>query len=134
MSKAANPMVTVIMPAYNVSPYIEGSVRSVLEQTFSDWELLIIDDCSKDNSYELACELAKSDERIRVLRNAKNSGVSKTRNYGISQARGKYVALLDSDDQWCETKLEKQLAAKEKLLAALQEKKQQKESQSEKKG
>jgi len=119
MDKAANPIVTVIMPSYNVAPYIEGSVRSVIGQTFTDWELLIIDDCSKDNSYDIACELAKSDERIRVLKNEKNSGVSKTRNFGISQARGEYVALLDSDDQWCETKLEKQLTLMKKENAQI---------------
>jgi glycosyltransferase involved in cell wall biosynthesis len=106
----STPKVTVIMPSYNVAPYIEASVRSVVEQTFPDWELLIIDDCSKDDSYDIACRLAESDARIRVLKNEKNSGVSKTRNFGISQARGEYVALLDSDDQWCKEKLEKQLA------------------------
>ena len=119
MSKNTTPAVTVIMPSYNVAPYIEGSVRSVIAQTFADWELLIIDDCSKDNSYDIACELAASDARIRVLKNEKNSGVSKTRNYGISQARGRFVALLDSDDQWCETKLEKQLALLEKKKAQI---------------
>jgi len=67
MGKNATPTVTVIMPSYNVAPYIEGSVKSVIAQTFPDWELLIIDDCSKDDSYEIACSLAKSDARIRVL-------------------------------------------------------------------
>lgn len=119
MGKNATPTVTVIMPSYNVAPYIEGSVRSVIAQTFADWELLIIDDCSKDNSYDIACSLAESDERIRVLRNEKNSGVSKTRNYGISLAQGKYIALLDSDDQWCEEKLEKQLALLKKERAQI---------------
>ncbi len=104
------PTVTVVMPSYNVAPYIEGSVRSVIAQTFTDWELLIVDDCSTDDSYDIACRIAETDERIRVLKNEKNSGVARTRNVGIAQAKGKYVALLDSDDQWCETKLEKQLA------------------------
>jgi len=108
------PTVSVIMPAYNVAPYIEGSVKSVLAQTYADWELLIIDDRGKDNSYEIACRLAETDSRIRVLQNEKNSGVSKTRNYGIREARGKYIALLDSDDQWRPEKLEKQLAMMEK--------------------
>lgn len=112
-------LVSVIMPAYNVAPYIEASVRSVLAQSVNDWELLIIDDCSKDDSYEIALRLAQEDSRIRVLKNERNSGVSKTRNYGISMARGSYIALLDSDDQWYPEKLEKQLALMQRTGAQI---------------
>lgn len=106
----SNPLITVIMPAYNVAPYIEGSVKSVIDQTYTNWELLILEDRSTDDTYAIAQKLAQSDERIRVIQNEKNSGVAKTRNRGIQMAQGTYIALLDSDDQWYPEKLERQLA------------------------
>lgn len=104
------PVVSVVMPAYNAEKYIEASICSVLTQTFSDFELLVVDDCSKDRTAEIIKSFAAEDERIVFLQNASNSGVAKTRNYAISQARGKWVAFLDSDDLWRADKLEKQLA------------------------
>lgn len=104
------PMISVIMPAYNATKYLEEAVQSVIRQTFDDWELLIIDDCSRDETYQLMQKLQKRDSRIRILQNAENCGVAKTRNYGVSQARGEWVAFLDSDDRWDPSKLEKQVA------------------------
>lgn len=103
------PLVSVIMPAYNVAPFIEEAITSVISQTVTDWELFVIDDCSKDHTYAIASDCAKMDSRICVLRNEKNSGVAVTRNRGIDLARGKYIAFLDSDDRWHPEKLEKQL-------------------------
>ena len=103
------PLVSVIMPAYNAEKYIEEAVRSVISQTYPNWELLILDDCSADRTAELAKALADLDSRIRLLRNPQNMGVAKTRNRGFSLAKGEWVALLDSDDVWHSDKLEKQL-------------------------
>lgn len=102
-------LITVIMPVYNAERFLEKSVESVLEQTHSNLELILIDDCSKDNSLLLAERYVKKDERIKVIRNEKNQGVAITRNSGIQVAKGEYIALLDSDDVWEKNKLEKQL-------------------------
>lgn len=103
------PLVSVIMPAYNASQYIEEAITSVLKQTYENLELIVIDDCSTDNTYELICEICKNDSRIAVYRNEKNQGVAKTRNKGFKLAQGEYVALLDSDDVWHSNKIEKQV-------------------------
>lgn len=102
--------VSVVIPAYNAERYLEETVRSVLAQTYQDFEIIIVDDGSKDGTVALANRLAKEDPRITVLRNPRNQGVAETRNHGIRQATGTYIALLDSDDVWAPAKLEKQLA------------------------
>ena len=104
------PKISIITPAYNCEKYLEQSVDSVLSQTWQDWELLIIDDCSKDNTYALMQKLAKKDERIRILQNPQNSGAAATRNNGVRQASGEWIAFIDSDDLWEPDKLEKQMA------------------------
>lgn len=104
------PTVSVVVPVFNARRFLEQTVRSVREQSFADWELILADDASTDGSAALAEELAATDPRIRLLRNEKNLGVSETRNRGIRAARGEWVALLDSDDFWAPDKLEKQLA------------------------
>ena len=109
--------VSVIMPAYNAGRFLEAAVRSVMAQTMPDWELLIIDDGSSDDSRAIAQALAGEDSRIRFLPNEKNMGVSRTRNRGLELARGAYVALLDSDDIWLPHKLERQLARLEETSA-----------------
>ncbi|MGM9616110.1 glycosyltransferase family 2 protein [Butyricicoccus sp.] len=104
------PEVSVVMPAYHAEPYIERAVRSVLEQTMQDFELIIIDDCSQDGTYDMICSMAAADSRIRPFRNEVNAGVAATRNRALDLCRGQYVALLDSDDIWHADKLEQQLA------------------------
>lgn len=104
------PKVSVIVPAYNAEKTLEAAVRSVLAQTMTDWELLLLDDCSRDGTWALAQRLAGEDERIRILRHDANRGVSYSRNLGVRTAEGEYVAFLDSDDLWAPDKLEKQLA------------------------
>lgn len=108
-----NPLVSVIMPAYNAEKYIAEAIQSVISQTYTNWQLLVIDDCSTDRTAEIAEEFEKTDQRIRALRNPKNMGVAKTRNRGLDLAEGEWVALLDSDDRWHKEKLEKQLAVAE---------------------
>lgn len=108
--KSGSPLVSVIMPAYNAEPYIEEAIRSVLNQTLTDLELIVIDDCSPDDCFAIAHEFADRDQRVTVLRNEFNSGVAVTRNRGIDLARGEYIAFLDSDDVWHPEKLERQLS------------------------
>lgn len=104
------PLISVIMPAYNAGRFIEEAIRSVMEQTYTNWELLVLDDGSRDDTLAIAQRLAAEDNRIRVLPNEQNMGVAKTRNRGFDLCRGDYAALLDSDDRWYPQKLEKQLA------------------------
>ena len=102
-------LVSVVMPAYNMERFIEAAIRSVQVQTYENWELLVIDDCSGDRTCEIVAELAAQDTRIRLIRNEENMGVAKTRNRGFELAQGQYVALLDSDDLWRSEKLDSQL-------------------------
>ena len=101
-------MISVILPVYNRAATLPRCVRSVLAQTRADWELIAVDDGSSDAS--IAAIEAFGDARIRVLRHEKNSGPGAARNTAIKAARGEYLALIDSDDEWLPTKLEKQLA------------------------
>lgn len=102
-------LVSIITPSYNASKYISVAIESVLSQTYQNWEMLITDDCSIDGSLEIAERYCRRDERIKLFQLKKNSGVATARNYSISQARGKYIAFLDSDDMWLPNKLEEQL-------------------------
>ena len=108
-AESDSPLVSVLMPAYNAEKYIEKAIRSVIAQTVSDWELVIIDDYSQDRTCQIAEALARADARIRLYRNEQNQGAARTRNRGLDLCRGQYVALLDSDDVWYPEKLEKQL-------------------------
>ena len=107
-------LVSVVTPAYNCEKYLRQTVESVIRQTFEQWEMIIVDDCSTDGTLALAQRLAAQEKRIRVLRNEINQGVSLTRNRGIAEARGEYIALLDGDDLWERDKLERQVALLEK--------------------
>lgn len=107
------------MPAYNAEKYIEAAIRSVLRQTWTEFELLVIDDCSRDSTAEIAERLAAEDGRITLLRNAENAGVSASRNRGVREARGEWIAFLDSDDLWREDKLERQLELQRRAEADL---------------
>lgn len=117
-------LVSVIMPSYNTGRFIAESIRSVMAQTYSDWELIIVDDCSTDDTMNVvqsvipavpSCVILRSEatkdptSRIRVLQNATNSGAAVSRNRALREARGKYIAFLDSDDLWAPDKLEKQI-------------------------
>lgn len=109
-----NGLVSVIMPMYNCAAYLEESVRSVVNQTYQNWELLIVDDMSTDGSWEIAKKLAEQDPRIRLLQNKKNSGAAVSRNYALREAKGKWIAFLDSDDVWLPEKLSEQICFMEK--------------------
>lgn len=111
MIKESNPYVSVIMPSYNSADFIELAVNSVLQQTFDNFELIIIDDCSSDNTRDILQKISKTDERIRLVLSDKNEGAAITRNKGLDLCRGAFVALIDSDDIWAKEKLELQVAA-----------------------
>lgn len=101
-------LVSIIMPSYNTERYIGNSIRSVIQQSYSNWELIIIDDCSTDHTDAVVNQFL-SDKRIRYLKNNENSGAAISRNRGLKAARGQWIAFLDSDDLWMPKKLEKQI-------------------------
>ena len=103
------PLVSVIMPAYNVEPYVGDAIRSALAQTFTDFELIVVDDGSKDGTAEVVKELARQDRRVSLVQQA-NRGLAGARNSAMRAARGEFFALLDSDDMWDPQYLEAQLA------------------------
>lgn len=102
-----NELVSIIMPSYNTAAYIADSIRSVQAQTYENWELIIVDDCSTDDTDAVVASF--SDNRIRYLKNPVNSGAAVSRNYALREAKGKWIAFLDSDDLWEPEKLEKQI-------------------------
>lgn len=103
-------MISIITPCYNAGNYISHTIESVINQTFKDWEMLIIDDCSTDNSRLIIEEYASKDSRIKYLKTDYPSGSpSLPRNIGIEKSSGKYIAFLDADDLWIPEKLEKQI-------------------------
>jgi glycosyltransferase involved in cell wall biosynthesis len=105
-------LVSIIMPSYNTAPYIRETIQSVLNQTYQNWELIIVDDCSTDNTDEVVASV--KDERIRYYHNEKNSGAAVSRNRALREAKGRWIAFLDSDDLWMPEKLDKQISFMEK--------------------
>src|SRR5438128_1632773 len=100
MSKQANrPLVSIVMPVYNYENYVTAAVDSLLKQTYENLEIIVIDDQSKDDSWRVIQELAKKDKRIRPFQNPKNLKQTRTRNFGIGQAKGEFVAFMDADDE-----------------------------------
>ena len=102
-------LVSVIMPSYKCGKYIAESIKSVQYQTYQNWELIIVDDCSGDGTVATVLELKKEDDRINLYQNSVNSGAAVTRNTALRNAKGRWIAFLDSDDLWEPTKLEKQI-------------------------
>lgn len=102
-----NELVSIIMPSYNTGANIGKSIESILNQSYENWELIIVDDCSTDETDSVV--RAFQDSRIRYYKNEKNSGAAVSRNRALREAKGKWIAFLDSDDLWEPEKLEKQL-------------------------
>lgn len=103
-------LVSVIMPVYNAETFLNQSIQSVISQTYQNWELLIVDDCSKDNSASIIHKFVQQNSRIKYFKTDKPSGSPiLPRNIGIENAQGRYIAFLDSDDVWLPNKLERQL-------------------------
>jgi teichuronic acid biosynthesis glycosyltransferase TuaG len=105
------PLVSVITPLFNSEPYIQSTIESVLNQTYTNWEMIIVDDCSEDKSAEIVLRFAAADQRIKYHKLEKNYGAPyAARNFATSQAKGTFIAFLDSDDLWHKEKLEKQIS------------------------
>lgn len=101
-------MVSIVTPMYNAEKYVRQTLDSVIKQTYPNWEMLIVDDGSKDNSFAIVSEYCKQDKRIKLIRQ-KNAGSAAARNNALRHVQGQYVSFLDSDDVWDECFLEKQL-------------------------
>ena len=97
---ARRPFFSIVMPCYGVEAYIARAIECVQAQTFSDWELIVVDDCTPDESAAIAMEYAARDGRIRVVSHEENRGLSAARNTGIDQARGRYLWMPDPDDTY----------------------------------
>ena len=104
-----SPFISIVMPAYNAERYIQDAIESVIAQTYTNFELIVVDDCSKDQTAAIVRSLVKNDPRIILLQNQQNSGASASRNRAISCAKGDWIAFLDSDDMWRKDKLEQQI-------------------------
>lgn len=105
-----NILVSIVIPCYNCVFFVENTIKSVLLQSFRDWEMIIVDDCSTDGSDLIIKKYVNSDSRIKYLKTERPSGSpTKPRNIGIENARGRYIAFLDSDDMWLPNKLQEQI-------------------------
>ncbi|MFJ1626559.1 glycosyltransferase family 2 protein [Marinilactibacillus psychrotolerans] len=104
-----NALVSIVTPVYKAEKYIKETIQSVLNQTYENFELILIDDCSPDNSAIVIKDIAKKDSRIKYVKLEKNSGAAVARNKGIELAQGRYIAFIDSDDKWYPEKLDKQI-------------------------
>lgn len=102
-------LITVVIPNYNYSAFLPSALESVIRQTYTNWECIVVDDGSKDNSAEVVLSYSQKDPRIRLIRKT-NGGLPSTRNEGIKSAKGEYVAFLDADDYWSDGKLERQVS------------------------
>lgn len=102
-------LVSIISPTYNCGNFISETIESVLAQTYSNWEMLIVDDCSTDDTEKIVSEYSAKDSRIKYFRFDKNQGAAMARNHALREAKGRWIAFLDSDDLWEKNKLDTQL-------------------------
>lgn len=109
MKNEFNELISIVMPAYNSEKYIADAIDSIIRQTYENWELIIIDDGSIDQTTDIVSKYICSNEKIKLYSNDNNIGVSRSRNKGIEIAKGNWIAFLDSDDLWKFDKLEKQI-------------------------
>lgn len=102
-------LISIITPAFNASKTISECYKSIFNQTYTEWEWIVVNDCSEDNTTDLLSEISRDDKRVVILNNEHNLGAAESRNVGISAAKGRFIAFIDSDDLWAPDKLEKQL-------------------------
>lgn len=115
----AEELVSIIVPVHNAGAYIEKTIETVKAQTYSQWELILVDDCSTDDSRQkIRSYVRENDGQIRLIEKTCNEGVARARNTGIDAARGRYIAFLDADDLWNPDKLQKELAFMKEKQAA----------------
>lgn len=117
-TKYQSGLVSIVMPAYNAEAFVGRSIGSILEQSYGNWELLVIDDCSTDATADKLAVLSQQDDRIKFQKNTQNLGAAGTRNKALNAASGQYVAFLDADDQWERDKLSVQVAFMQEHEAA----------------
>lgn len=113
------PLVSIITPCYNSADFIAPTLRSVLEQSYQNWELIVVDDCSKDDTCQIVAGFATEHPNIKLVKLPQNGGVANARNVGLAHTNGKYIAFLDSDDIWLKDKLQKQVAYMENKNLAM---------------
>lgn len=106
---ANQDLVSIIMPTYECERFICESIKSVQAQTYQNWELIVVDDCSDDETVDVVLDMKRCDDRISIYQNSTNSGAAVSRNTALQYAKGRWIAFLDSDDLWEPTKLEKQI-------------------------
>ena len=106
----SKPLVSIIIPVYNRVHLLIDTLKSVLDQSYTNWEHVIVDDCSTDNSVKIVDEFASNDSRIKLFKKLNNEGTASCRNYAINQSCGDYIAFLDSDDLWHPEKLKRQIS------------------------
>ncbi|WNF22649.1 glycosyltransferase family 2 protein [Mesobacillus jeotgali] len=104
------PLVSIITPSYNAENYIEETIKTVLNQSYTNWEMIICDDCSRDRTVEIVEQYAKQDPRVKLIKLTENSGAAVTRNTAINNSSGRFIAFLDADDQWVPDKLTRQIS------------------------
>lgn len=109
MKKNKEELVSIITPVYQCEKLIEETIKCVLEQTYTNWEMLLVDDCTQDNSADIVKKYAKMDERIKYFKLDENSGAATARNRALKESKGRFIAYLDADDLWKKNKLEKQI-------------------------
>lgn len=112
-------MITIITPLYNAEKFIAETIESVLSQTYTNWEMIIVDDCSTDGSVDIARKYIEKDDRVKLIVFEKNQGQAVARNTGICSAKGRYIAFLDSDDVWLPNKIKIQIDFMKQTGAAL---------------
>lgn len=112
------PLISIITPVYNAETFIEETIKSVMDQSYDHWEMILIDDCSTDNTRIKLSKYKQIDNRIKIVHLKENKGPAIARNTGLNQAKGRYIAFLDSDDQWLPHKLDKQLNFMQKKAIA----------------
>ena len=103
-------LISIIIPNFNCEKFISQTIESVLGQTYDNWKMIIVDDCSTDNSVSIIEKYANTDKRIHLIKLGKNSGVPNARNIGLQNAKGEYIAFLDSDDYWDKNKIQEQIS------------------------
>lgn len=116
--ESKQPIVSIVVPVYNAVRFMDDTIQTVLNQTYQNWELLLVDDCSSDDSVQIIKKYQKKDERIKLFKLSENSGAAIARNTGIDKAKGRYLAFLDADDLWVKNKLELQVAFMQEKNAA----------------
>ncbi len=109
MHHIVDGLVSIVVPVYNAERFLKETVQTVQNQTYQKWELLLVDDCSADESRTIALQLMQQDERVRLICQETNQGAAKARNRGVQEAKGRYLCFLDADDLWEPNKLQEEL-------------------------